>query len=499
MSSHFERTRARLRRLLGGESTGAVPGTPTVIPELPAEAWNADYLRLMLSPAPGIADRLSALRQKGVLALLLPEVPSRRDSDDRVGVAIRTLDHLFDETTLTGKRFGSLLRELRAPDLLVLSVLLRDGLPGKPSDEALRTAQASFDHLHLPADERRVVEFLIHDDLRMAQIAFRPDADDPQSVEMFASYLNGAALFNTFNTEEHLKMLCLLTVATLSAEGALTPLKSELLWRFYVDTYNHVMKAYGDEVIEARTIAKSALNSTRPADVSEAELIQALEGLPKRYLTLFDPVHIYEHVRLCRNITADDVHFFLNRAGDAWELTVATLDKPFLFSNICGVLSYLGLDILDGQALTSTRGLVLDLFKVGDPRGVLTDAAALEPLLRDVLLGRRDVEQLLRSKAAAAGPERGGSRVPSVIAFDNESSHRFTVLEIVARDAPGLLYRISRTLSTFHCEIEMVVISTEGDKAVDVFHVKKDGTKLTDSDELPLTEALEQAVDGLLG
>jgi hypothetical protein len=44
----------------------------------------------------------------------------------------------------------------------------------------------------------------------------------------------------------------------------------------------------------------------------------------------------------------------------------------------------------------------------------------------------------------------------------------------------------------------MVVISTEEGKAVDVFHVKKDGEKLTDSDELPLTEALEQAMDGLL-
>jgi [protein-PII] uridylyltransferase len=256
------------------------------------------------------------------------------------------------------------------------------------------------------------------------------------------------------------------------------------------------MKSYGDEVIEARTIAKSALNGSRPPDISEPELIQALEGLPKRYLTLFDPQHIYDHVRLCRNITADEVHFFLHRSGDVWDLTVATLDKPFLFSNICGVLSHLDLDILDGQALTSTRGVVLDLFKVGDPKGVLSNSS-LEPLLRDVLLGRRDVESLLRRKQPSAA-QQGGSRVAPVIAFDNESSHRYTVLEIVAKDAPGLLYRVSRALSTFHCEIEMVVISTEEGKAVDVFHVKKDGEKLTDSDELPLTEALEQAMDGLL-
>ncbi len=86
-------------------------------------------------------------------------------------------------------------------------------------------------------------------------------------------------------------------------------------------------------------------------------------------MTLFDPESIYEHVRLCRDITADDVHCFLKRVGGAWELTVATLDKPFLFSNVCGVLSFLGMDILSGQALTGPRGLVLDLFRFNDPQG----------------------------------------------------------------------------------------------------------------------------------
>jgi hypothetical protein len=40
-----------------------------------------------------------------------------------------------------------------------------------------------------------------------------------------------------------------------------------------------------------------------------------------------------------------------------------------------------------------------------------------------------------------------------------------------------------------------VVIATEGEKAVDVFHVRRNGAKLPESDELLLTEALERAVD----
>ena len=43
-----------------------------------------------------------------------------------------------------------------------------------------------------------------------------------------------------------------------------------------------------------------------------------------------------------------------------------SLDKPFLFSNICGVLAYFGMDILRGHALTSLAGMALDVFQFAD-------------------------------------------------------------------------------------------------------------------------------------
>jgi hypothetical protein len=42
--------------------------------------------------------------------------------------------------------------------------------------------------------------------------------------------------------------------------------------------------------------------------------------------------------------------------------------------------------------------------------------------------------------------------------------------------------------------VDLVLISTEGDKAIDVFHMRKGGAKLTDSDQLALTEHLERAI-----
>src|SRR5262249_29296602 len=203
----------------------------------------------------------------------------------------------------------------------------------------------------IEADPRFAVDFLIENQLQMVQLAFRQDAGDSDVVSRFASLVNAAAQLNSITTEEHLKMLCLLTVGDLGAAGRepLTSWKAELLWRLFVDTYNYLTMAYGDEVIDRNAAARTALHRDRPEDISEGELVQFLEGLPQRYLTLFDAEMIYQHVRLRRNIGTDDVHSFLTRKGEVWELTIVTLDKPYLFSNICGALALLGADIIRGQ------------------------------------------------------------------------------------------------------------------------------------------------------
>ena len=96
-----------------------------------------------------------------------------------------------------------------------------------------------------------------------------------------------------------------------------------------------------------------------------------LEGLPRRYLILFSQDAIYRHVRLSRDIKPNEAHFFLEKKAEAWELTVVSLDKPFLFSNICGVLAYFGMDILRGHALTSPAGAGARCVSVRRQRRVL--------------------------------------------------------------------------------------------------------------------------------
>ena len=76
-----------------------------------------------------------------------------------------------------------------------------------------------------------------------------------------------------------------------------TSWKEELLWRLYVDTYNHLTQRYGDEVIERNQAGLNELLKARPDDLSVAEITRFLEGLPQRYLQLFARDVIYRHVR----------------------------------------------------------------------------------------------------------------------------------------------------------------------------------------------------------
>jgi [protein-PII] uridylyltransferase len=294
-------------------------------------------------------------------------------------------------------------------------------------------------------------------------------------------------------------MLTLLTLADVDAVSleTLTPWKAELLWRLYVDTYNQLTLGYGDELIDQSQSAAQAVAARHP-DLPAAELARFLEGLPRRYLQLFDQAAIARHVRLARDIHPDTVHVSLEPKGSAWELTVVTLDKPFLFSNISGVLSSFGMDILRGHAMTSPHGLVLDVFQFTDRERFfeLNPGARDEfvGVLEQVVSGRVDVTSRLRRRQESPVHARP-RRVTPVVYCDNHASQRYTIVEIVADDRLGLLYRVSRVMSQQGCGVDLVLIATEGHKAIDVFHITQAGAKLSPAAQDALVASLQRLLE----
>jgi [protein-PII] uridylyltransferase len=463
----------------------------------PTTAHKARILNFM-RPRPGLSARLSEMRDCGLLGAILPELNEiscrvTRDFYHKYTVDEHTLLTVRNaERLLNNPRFAPILNEVHAPELLVLSLLYHDVGKAREGDHSIVGAEMAAgmaDRLSLDAAARQTIDFLIRHHLKMSRIAFRRDTEEPEVVRQFASM---------FSSEEHLKLLLLLTVCDVGAVSpdTLTSWKEELLWRLYVDAYNHMTLGYGDDIIDREQALVAALQANRPDDITEREMATFLEGLPRRYLILFSHDAIYRHVRLSRDIHENEAHFFLEKKADAWELTVVSLDKPFLFSNICGVLAYFGMDILRGHALTSLAGLAVDVFQFADSDALFERNSQsrndFDRRLRDVVDGKTDVRVLLKSREGSVLTRRTLVRRTPVVYFDTAHSQRYTVLELVADDAPGLLHRVSRVISDHGIDVDLVLITTEGQKAIDVFHITQNGAKLTDEAGASLKADLEQ-------
>jgi [protein-PII] uridylyltransferase len=469
---------------------------------------HSDALLHFLKPKPGLYARLSEMHDSGLLGQIIPEFKAincrvvrdfyhKYTVDEHTLLTIRNLERLIDPARPERERFARLLGELEAPELLVLALLLHD--VGKWSDEdhaaeSTRMARQLFERIDLARESRGVVEFLVAEHLKMSLVAFRRDTEDPEIVRQFAGLVG---------VEERLKMLCLMTLADVEAVSreTLTPWKEELLWRLYVDTYNFLTLSYGDEVIGPEVSLQTDLIAGRPDDLSSDQIAQFLEGLPRRYLQLFSPEAVYRHVRRAQHLDLDAVQAWLERSNSGWELTVLTHDKPFLFSNISGVLSSFGMDIQRGFAFTKPNGIIVDVFHFTDDERFLElnegGAAQVLKLIEDVLARRVDIAARLKGREEGIFRRRLAGFAP-VIHCDNDASRRYTIVEIVAENALGLLYRVSRVMSDLGCDVDLVLIATEGRRAIDVFHLTRSCQKLTPSQQEEMTENLQRVLEGRL-
>ena len=253
----------------------------------------AEHQRRVLQfmrPRPGLSARLGEMRDCGLLGAMFPELNEiacrvTRDFYHKYTVDEHTLLTVRNaERLLNNPRFGPILREVHEPELLVLSLLYHDVGKAREGDHSIvgaEMAAAMSRRLGLDDEASQTIDFLIRHHLKMSRVAFRRDTEEPEVVRQFASM---------FGTEEQLKMLVLLTLCDVGAVSpdTLTPWKEELLWRLYVDAYNHMTLGYGDDVIDRDQALVAALQANRPSDIPEAEMATFLEGLPT---AIPDPVY----------------------------------------------------------------------------------------------------------------------------------------------------------------------------------------------------------------
>jgi [protein-PII] uridylyltransferase len=320
--------------------------------------------------------------------------------------------------------------------------------------------------------------------LVMNHLAQRRDITDPKVIAEFAGVVE---------TVPHLEQLYLLTFADTSAVGPeiWSVWKGALLADLYRRTLDYLV--YQTDIAPSKEelcqrVRPAILEALDPISGDTAFVDRFLDTMSAKYLMATPPEHIAKHISLTQPMLSAPVilHAEQHISVGFTNVTICLDGRRGVFAMIAGALSRNRLNILGAQIYTSTDGIAVDTLQVETAeRTPVTDARIWQHVQADLcaaLAGKRQFDEVLTQRRNPVHERKFQTFAqPPHIVIDNSISDDYSVIEVQTQDRLGLLYKLTHLLYDEGLDIALAKISTEANKAIDVFYVTDaHGHKLVD-------------------
>jgi [protein-PII] uridylyltransferase len=438
----------------------------------------------------------------------------RYTADEHTLVCIDKLDQVIQTENPKLRAYRALFQKLEDPFVLYLALLLHDtgrGVGARPHSEASALfAQNASVRFRLSSSQRRSLVLLVDHHLTLSNMAQQRNLDDPETAVEFAGIVRD---------QENLDALMLLTLADGqgTSADAWSDWKETLVWHLYHATSQYLSDQeafYEQTKIERERLQK---NITEKLGEEYAEEVEAhFEFMPDNYFRAFEVEEIASHLKLFRQFLES---LYLRDESPlapavAWQAfpqqghslaTFCAWDARDLLAKIAGSFAVVPLNILSADIYTRGDNVVLDIFRVCDPKFCAVtdrrDQAHVESILRQAVAKEDFDFAPLLDQARDRIAKRGGHGMdfPTRITIENKTHPAYTLIQIQTPDRLGLLYELVSAFGEEHVSIALSRISTEKGAAIDTFYVADRATrgKITDSSRIAaLLERLQRAAVG---
>jgi [protein-PII] uridylyltransferase len=381
--------------------------------------------------------------------------------------------------------------EIARPVPLFLATLLHDIGKGYPDENGSRKNHSGagavlcdsiLPRMGLSPDEVADARTLVELHLSMYHVATRRDLDDQAAIREFV---------RPIRSRELLRDLYLLTIAdiTTTSPTAMTAWKARMLEELY-RAADAELQGDRDATERDRARLDRLREQARGAWEGDPRFLEGFLGsMPERYLLANPLTAVLAHARVVAERGERRVHAALvpSRHQDVAELCVVAVDRPGLLARISAAITAGRLEVLGAQVYsrrTEEHTEAVDIFWVRDRTlGLEGVERAMPRFLRDldkVCTEEGDsAARLLEERRGSPWRERPSPAVPTEVVLDDRASPDHTVIEVFAKDRPGLLYRLAQALHDLGLSISISKINTEGARVADVFYVQEaDGKKV---------------------
>ena len=438
------------------------------------------FMRILRQPR-GVTNALRYLNHHGILGRYLPAFgrivgQMQHDLfhvytvDEHILMVVRNLRRFsIPEFAHEFPLCSQLASDFERPEVLYLAGLFHDIAKGRSGDHSTlgKIAADRFCKRHaLSAEDTKLVTWLVEHHLLMSSTAQKQDLSDPRVIAGFATHIAN---------ERYLVALYLLTVADIRATSpkVWNTWKSRLLEELFRTTRQQLDGSTNHMDYSLENHKKKILTLLPPETLAALTHEKIWSELGSTYLLQHDPQEVAWHTCHLDRIASTPLPLVKARfavGSEGLQVMIYIADQKDLFARICSFFERTGFSIVTARIHTTPHGYALDSFLVLIPPHAAERYHNILAFIEQELT--RHLEKPMRPEPVLQKRLSRHLRhfpvIPEVsISLDENGAYH--LLSIAAGDQPGLLSRITRTLSRLGVTVHSARINTMGERAEDTF------------------------------